>query len=371
MHPAGTAILTGANGFIGSHLARVLLARGWTVHALGRGKAGAPWRKRVLAALAAAGATDGVSEADRLHCHEADLAQPGLGLQPASALPGDGQAVLVHLAGDTRFIPPDPIAQRQANVEGALNVVHGLRPRLCRAVHISTAYVSGDRTGTILESEGEMGQGFHNNYEQTKLEAEQAVHRLCRELRLPLAIARPSVIVNDTVNGRSSAFTHLNVLVEVANRIQEFYGIHDGEVVNRQIRFPVDPAARPNIAAVDPIAEAMACLVESPASAGRTFHLCHPAPQTNAEVFGLVMEAFGVKERIPLQFVPSLSRPLTRTEEMIARAFRVYLPYLNHGAVFDLANTRSLVPDYDRLFHPASVEYLRKVIAFERAERKS
>ena len=103
---------------------------------------------------------------------------------------------------------------------------------------------------------------------------------LCDELHLPLAIARPSVIVNDTVNGRCSAFTHLNVLVEVANRIQEFYGIHDGQVVNQEIRFPVDPSARPNVAAVDPVAEALACIVEAPGSAGKTFHLCHPSPQT-------------------------------------------------------------------------------------------
>lgn len=370
MHLAKTAIVTGANGFIGSHVARVLLERGWTVHALGRCKSGVPWQERVLAALKAASPTNELADSNRLRCHEADLAQPDLGLPNSSTFPGDAKAVLVHLAGDTRFIPPDPAAQRQANVGGALNVVRALRSSVSRVVHVSTAYVAGDRTGTILESEGEMGQGFHNNYEKTKLEAEVAVHALCAELRLPLAIARPSVIVNDTVNGRCSAFTHLNVLVEVANRIQEFYGIKDGQVVNREIRFPVNPTARPNIAAVDPIAEALAWIVESPGSAGRTYHLCHPTPQTNAEVFGLVMEAFGIKDKISLNFVQEMPKPLTRTEEMIVRAFRVYLPYLNHGSVFDLSNTRELIPRYDRLFQPANIDYLRKVIAFERAERR-
>ena len=370
MHLARTALVTGANGFIGSHLARVLLGRGWTVHALGRGKSGVPWQDRVWAALKATSATDELPDSNCLHCHAADLSQPDLGLLKSSILLGESKAVLVHLAGDTRFVPPDPAAQRQANVEGALNVVRALRSSVSRVVHVSTAYVAGDRAGTILENEGDVGQRFHNNYEKTKLEAEIAVHSLCEELRLPLAIVRPSIIVNDTVNGRSSAFTHLNVLVEVANRIQEFYGIKDGQVVNQEIRFPVNPAARPNIAAVDPIAEALAWIVESPGSAGKTFHLCHPTPQTNAEIFGLVMEAFGIKEKISLHFVQTMPRPLTRTEEMIVRAFRVYLPYLNHGGVFDLSNTRELITDYDRLFQRANVEYLRKVIVFERAERR-
>ncbi len=237
-------------------------------------------------------------------------------------------------------------------------------------VHVSTAYVAGDRTGTILESEGDVGQGFHNNYEKTKLEAETALHSLCGDLSLPLTIVRPSIVINDTVNGRSSAFTHLNVLVEMANRIQEFYGIKDGQVVNQEIRFPVDSSAQPNVAAVDSIAEALARIVESPGSVGRTFHLCHPAPQSNAEVFGLVMEAFGVKDKITLNFVRAMTRPLTRTEEMAVRALRVYLPYLNHAGVFDLSNTREIIPDYDRLFGPASVDYFRKVIAFERSGRK-
>ncbi|MCX6907742.1 MAG: SDR family oxidoreductase [Verrucomicrobia bacterium] len=367
---AKTAILTGANGFIGSYLVQVLLKRGWTVHVLGRSKEGVSWQERVLTAVRTANVTDMVSDLNRLHCWEADLTRPDLGFSTKPVSFGEFKAVLVHLAGDTRFVPTDPAAQRRANVDGALNVVRALRPFISRVVHVSTAYVAGDRTGTILESEMNVGQGFHNNYEKTKLEAEVAMRALCEEVRLPLAIVRPSIIVNDTVNGRSSAFTHLNVLVEVANRIQEFYGIKDGEVVNREIRVPMNPSARPNTAAVDPIAHALALVAESPDSAGRTFHLCHPSPQSNAEIFALVLEAFGIKEKISLNFTQEMSKPLTRTEEMVLRAFKVYLPYLNHSAVFDLTNTRGLIPGYDGMFQPASVDYLRKVIAFERTERK-
>jgi hypothetical protein len=65
------------------------------------------------------------------------------------------------------------------------------------------------------------------------------------------------------------------------------------------------------------------------------------------------------------------TKPLTRTEEMTARAFRAYLPYLNQSVDFDCANMRTLIPAYDRMFPPVTVEYLHKVIAFERASRRA
>jgi nucleoside-diphosphate-sugar epimerase len=366
---AKTAIVTGANGFIGSYLIRVLLKRGWTVHALGRGKNGASWSERVLNAIRAAGISDDSPDLSRLHCCEANLTQPNLGISTRPDSFGGSKGVLVHLAGDTRFAPKDPAAQRRANVDVTLNVFRALRPFISRSVHVSTAYVSGKRTGMILESQTDVGQDFHNNYEKTKLEAEISVRSLCGELQLALSITRPSIIVNDTATGRSSTFTHLNVLVEMANRIQEFYGIKDGQVVNREIRVPMNPSARPNIAAVDPISHALALVAESPDSAGKTFHLCHPSPQSNAEVFGLIMEAFGIKGKINLAFVEQMPKPLTHTEEMVVRALKVYLPYLNHSATFDLTNTRTHIPEYDAMFQAASVDYLRKVISFERAER--
>ena len=132
----------------------------------------------------------------------------------------------------------------------------------------------------------------------------------------------------------------------------------------------MNPSARPNIAAVDPIARALVRIVDSADVVGRTFHLCHPSPQSNAELFDLVLEAFGIKDKIKLRYVEELSKPLTRTEEMIVRSFRVYLPYLNHSGSFDLSNTRQIIPCYDDMFGPANPEYLRKVIAFERAQRK-
>jgi nucleoside-diphosphate-sugar epimerase len=153
MDAAQSAIVTGANGFIGSHLVRILLQRGWTVHALGRSSKGDAWHDRVLRSFAEAGWAAPPADLAKLHCHEADLSRPDLGFPDVLPFRPATPTVLVHLAGDTRFVPPDPVAQRATNVGGTLNVVRALRPVIAQMLHVSTAYVSGDRTGLVRETE--------------------------------------------------------------------------------------------------------------------------------------------------------------------------------------------------------------------------
>ncbi len=362
-----TAIVTGATGFIGSRLVYQLLLQGWGVHALGRAAAGVSCADRVTTALDEIG-EDPVKRSvlSGLHCHEVDLCVSGLGLPRPLAEEVPGGAILFHLAGDTRFTPSAPESQRTINVAGTLNVVRALQDLVASVVHVSTAYVAGNRTGVVLESDLDVGQSFQNDYEKSKLDAEIGVTDLCKTIGLPLCIVRPSIITNDMATGRSSALTHLNALVEVVSRIQKHYGIGDGDAVSDQIRMPIDSDCRPNLAPVDPIVNALAELGSNTQAIGKTFHLCHPAPQSNAEVVSLVSEAFGVKDQIDFVPVPVPPAQPTWTEKMLLRSLKPYLPYLNEACTFDLTNTRSLISDYDAQFGPITLDYLQKVIDFQR-----
>ena len=361
-----TAVVTGACGFIGARLVLELLRRGVTVQALGRGRHGRPWPERMIAAL---DDVDGVPAErpllSRLHCLEADLLRPDLGLPRPK---GQDKTVLFHVAADTRFTPPDAEAQRQTNVVASLNVMRHYAGAVRQAVHVSTAYVAGNRRGRVLESELDSGQTFRNTYEKTKFEAEAAVTDLCMGLGVPLAIVRPSIITNDTRTGRSSALTHLNALVEVIGRVQEHFGLRDGEVVSRSIRIPIDPDSRPNLAPVDPIVTALLQIGSDPRTPGRTYHLCHPLPESNARAVALLGEAFGVTEAGVLEFVTAPQQDATWTEKMFARSLKPYLPYMNENCEFDLTNTRSILPDYDSRFPPMDLGYLTRVIRFCRSK---
>lgn len=364
-----SAIVTGANGFIGSHIIYRLLQRGWRVHALGRNRGTNRWNDRVIAALSDVG--DATGSHGELHCHEVDLNAAGVNLDLLFS--GDvspTEATLFHVAGDTRFTPPDPQLQRQMNVQASVNVINALKEKIATAVHVSTAYVAGDRKGLIQERELDCGQGFNNAYERSKFEAESVLTTLCREHDVPLVIVRPSIITNDRQSGRASTFTHLNALIEVISRLQQHYGISDGEVVSTAVRLMADPEAQPNLAPVDSIVPPLLEIAESTAAPGKTFHLCHPRPQANSELVDLICEVFKIKGKLVLEYLESIPRPMSHTEEMIVRSLKPYAPYLNSRCEFDVSESRSLVPDYDSQFTQLDVPYIQKIVEFQRSSRK-
>jgi nucleoside-diphosphate-sugar epimerase len=354
------AIITGANGFIGSHILFRLLAQGWHVLALGRSTEAGRWEERVLAALQQVGTVKGLP--GLLEFHEVDLRSPEQSLAPAISRGSSAtEPILIHVAGDTRFKPADPEAQRRVNVQAPLNLVSALKGRIRRMVHVSTAYVAGKRTGLIRETDLDRGQQFWNSYERSKFDAEIALTQLCREEDVPLVILRPAIIINDRQSGQASTFTHLNALVEVVSRLQDYYGLSDGQVVSKTIRLMADPDARPNLAPVDSIVPPLLQIAESDDAAGKAFHLCHPQPQTNGEIMRLICEAYGVSSQLALEFVERLSAPISHTEEMVVRSLRVYSPYLNSRLEFDVSNSRTIVPDYDSNFSPLDCRLEGKV----------
>ncbi len=84
----------------------------------------------------------------------------------------------------------------------------------------------------------------------------------------------------------------------------------------------------------------------------------------------LICEAFEVKDRLAIEFVRDIPKPMSHTEEMIVRSLKVYAPYLNSRCEFDVSNSRSIVPDYDSYFTPLNVPYIQKVIEFQRQKRQ-
>ena len=366
-----TAIVTGANGFIGSRIVLRLLEQGWMVHAIGRGKGGLAWGERLAEALCAIPDEPlGRSIFSRLVCSETNLNLPDLGLSAQTRRQLlESSPLLIHVAGDTRFTPSDPGSQRRVNVDATLNVLRTLGQPLSTAVHVSTAYVAGDRPGPVMETDFDLGQDFRNHYEQSKLDAELAARDLCAQLQIPLVIVRPSIVINDTQTGRSSTFTHLNALIEVINRIQEHYGLTDGAVVSKVIRLLVDPGARPNMIPVDPMVDALLKIAQDPRAPGKAYHLCHPMPQSNSEIVDMLAEAIGIKGKLTLSYVSGLTEPVSHTEKMIVRSLRVYLPYMNGHSHFDLSHTRALVPGYAALCPKLDLAYLEKVIRFQRQFR--
>jgi thioester reductase-like protein len=95
----------------------------------------------------------------------------------------------------------------RVNVNGTrhvLELAESMR-RLDRFHHFSTAFVSGRREGTVLETDLTDESGFYNHYEETRFRAEDWVRRAMRVL--PITVYRPSIIVGDSQTGEIDRFS--------------------------------------------------------------------------------------------------------------------------------------------------------------------
>ena len=169
-------LLTGATGFVGSAVARALLAAGYRVRALVRRGSD----RRNLAGLEIAPV-------------EGDLADPA-SLAPAVA----GCRYLVHVAADYRIWVPDPAAMLRANVAGTEALLRAaLAAGVERIVHCSSVAALG-LTGTDMPADETMPvseAAIVGVYKLSKYRAEQVVLRMVRDDGLPAVIVNPAAPV--------------------------------------------------------------------------------------------------------------------------------------------------------------------------------
>ena len=255
----------------------------------------------------------------RVRAVAAHLDRPDLGLADGrvDALAQEIDRV-VHCAASVSFMLPLDEARR-INVEGTRGMLDlaARAPALERFVHVSTAYVAGDRAGIYRAEEHDVGQAPRNTYESTKLEAELEV----LAAGLPgTAILRPSIVVGDSRTGWTPAFNVIYWPLRAFAR-----GL-----------FPVvpgDPDARVDIVPVDTVADALLELADGPARSG-TFHVVagDDAP-TARRLTELASAAFDA----PL---PEFVTPGTAPE--IEQRAGAFLPYFRVRGTFGTETGRAL-----------------------------
>jgi thioester reductase-like protein len=256
-------LLTGATGFLGMQvLDRILEETDRPVLACVRATDVVTAQRRIANTLETLyGSAD--SHAGRVRVIPADLTMPALGLDAAAWGRLARQCgAIVHCAASVSF-GLELVEARAINVGGTRQVLALARRAraegaLERFVHVSTAYVAGDSAGLFTEADRDIGQGFRNTYERTKLEAELAVAEALEEVRG--VVVRPSIVVGERGSGWTASF---NVIYPP---LRAFAG---GliEVV------PGRPDGVVDIVTVDYVADAIAELLLRRTQAGGTLHL--------------------------------------------------------------------------------------------------
>ncbi|MEH7381911.1 SDR family oxidoreductase [Bacillus sp. JJ1533] len=182
-----------------------------------------------------------------------------------------------HLAAIYDLAVPQPIAEK-VNVEGTKNINQFVQtlPNLERYVYFSTAYVSGNRTGLIKETELQMGQQFKNHYEETKYKAEVLV----QELRdIPYTIIRPGITVGNSKSGETSKFDGPYFIMRILDRIRYLPIPYLGK---GDVLFNVVP--------YDYLIHATVYLSGADDAKRKTFHLTDPNPHQARDLYRMICE---------------------------------------------------------------------------------
>jgi nucleoside-diphosphate-sugar epimerase len=246
----------------------------------------------------------------------------------------------------------DAETARRVNVGGTRNVLELARDagRLERVVHWSTAMVSGKRGGTVYEDDLDAGQKFHNGYERTKYEAEQLVRTAMRQL--PITVMRPSVIVGDSATGAIDKLDgpyYLMVLIATNASGMSLPILGRGD-------------APLHLVPIDYVVQAAWHAARSSGSAGKTFHLVDPNPQTARAVFEGV--AAHANTAIPRGSIPRpLARAVLRTPGLarLGRGPLAFLDLLDHVVHYDQTNTAHALAG-TTVRCPALVDYLPALV---------
>ena len=167
------ALVTGATGFVGWHVARCLLDRGWRVRALVR-PGSQVWELE-------------------LETVPGDLRDPASVERAVS-----GCGVVFHVAADYRLWAPDPAEMFRSNVEGTRHVIQAARAcGVERVVYTSTVGVIGiPKNGLGDEDTPVRFREMVGPYKRSKFLAEVVAMEAGRS-GLPVVIVNPTAPIGD------------------------------------------------------------------------------------------------------------------------------------------------------------------------------
>lgn len=294
------------------------------------------------------------AERGRIVVLEGDAAAIDLGLSGAEYRELAARVHRIHhMAQVTYPSAPRKIAE-SANVGGMREVIEfgRLCQRLeCIAVH-SSAQVSGNRTGLVLEEELAARQGFRSPVEETLARAERIARTAMAQL--PIAVIRPTQIVGDSRTGEVDRFDgpYLLILL-ILSAPQEF-----------PVLLPTRGEVPMNLVPIDYVVKAAQRIARSPQAIGKTFHLTDPNPLTVRQVFQLVAQSGG--RRLQGGFIPSrVTKALLSTPglSLVSKSPKAFVDTITTPVRYDTRTTDDVLSG-EGIHCPAFESYVDALVSF-------
>jgi len=199
----GNVLVTGADGFIGSHLTEMLVAKGYQVKALSQYNSFNSW-----------GWLEDVNCKDQIKVLTGDIRDPHY----CKHITKDVD-IIFHLAAliaiPYSYIAPDSYVD--TNIKGTLNICQAAKENgNIRVIHTSTSEVYGTAQYVPIDEKHPMQA--QSPYSATKIAADAMAMSFYNSFNLPLTIARPF----NTYGPRQSARAVIpTIITQIANGVKE------------------------------------------------------------------------------------------------------------------------------------------------------
>ena len=353
--------LTGATGFIGSHLTARLLEEGRRVKVLARSSKNADAKGRVEGILREVG----VTRFENLRVLEGDISLPHLGLSDAARREITSSTDEVwHCAASLSFQQDDRTEIFRMNVDGTrhlLDLVKEVPGRLLH--HVSTAYIAGNRSDLALETEIDVGQSFKNPYEESKCRAEVMIADAHRAGAVTASVYRPSIVIGDSKSGRVTHFhgvyAFIRALWTALERLRR--RMPENGLINLPLRVPGAEHQTLNFVPIDYVVDGMIEISRTPGTSGGTYHLSNPVPTENRFWLPNICRILGV-EGIQLVGENSfLKTPMTKLEALFQKQMAFYYQYLQGEPRFDCGRALAALKNTGIECPRVTVEFISKM----------
>lgn len=353
--------LTGSTGYIGAHVAALLLDQTTErLNLLARAKTDHEARLRLWQSLQLHLDFPQFHDAleTRISVFRGDLTAPQFGLDTAEyARLAQTTDSIIHCAASLNRRSERSCLN--VNLRGTLEVVqlarrahqaHGLR----RFSQVSTVAVAGMRSGEVVNEDGaiDWNRPDYDPYARTKKFCEHMVGELLHDV--PRTVFRPSIVLGDSRHAETNQFDMVRAFVFLA-----------GLPV-----LPFRPDGRVDIVPVDYVAEAIVALHQKP---DPLFEIYHLSSGTGSETFTQITRALAeAAGRMGPLYWPGLERPFSAAVNWLASyrgglgrgasLLKVFMPYLVWDTVFDNAR---VVAEMGRAPEPFS-RYCYPLLRFSR-----
>jgi len=356
--------LTGATGFLGSHLTARLLQTGHRVTAVARGTKTASPKDRVQQVLSDVG----VSQFENLTVVAGDISLPDLGLHESlrKDIVSSSDEVW-HCAASLSFQHEDRDEIFRMNVDGTRHVIDLVKQTPARRLqHVSTAYIAGNRSDLALETDIDVGQKFKNAYEESKCRAEVMIDAEQRRGEIVASVYRPSIVIGDSRSGRVTHFhgvyAFIRALWATLERLRR--RMPEPGPVNLPLRVLGADTQTLNFVPIDYVVDGMVEIAKRPESAGGIYHLANPTPTENRLWLSNICRLLGVEGIQLVGEISFLKAPMSKLEALFQKQMAFYYQYLQGEPRFDCRRSLDALNNTGPYCPPVTVELINRMVGW-------